>query len=179
MLTFSILKSVCSIKLSLNPIQEWLKIITILMAAQCPFWNELWSWSNSWWMVHISQALLQLALIGTLILSLSRQVKHQIVQWIIFSLLGVIYLCPSWSRIQKEQRKAQVITAFAVPSLWLRSTGLFTFCNLGVKCETKSLRRSPWKTFYFYNSAVNDSNLNANTITGWQKYFVTLIVDEK
>lgn len=33
--------------------------------------------------------------------------------------------------------------------------------------------------FYFYNSSVKDRNLNANTITGWQKYFITLIVDEK
>lgn len=32
---------------------------------------------------------------------------------------------------------------------------------------------------HFYNSAVTDSDLNANTITGWQKHFITLIVDEK
>lgn len=32
---------------------------------------------------------------------------------------------------------------------------------------------------HFYNSAVTDSDPNANTITGWQKQFITLIVDEK
>jgi len=29
---------------------------------------------------------------------------------------------------------------------------------------------------HFYNSAVTDRNQNADTITSWQKYFITLIV---
>lgn len=132
-------------------------------------------------MVHISQALLQLALIGTLILSLSRQAKHQIAQRIIFPLLGVISLGQSWGRIQRQGMKAWIIAAFTVRSLWLRSPGLFRFHNLQGKCKTSRLWDVLEKLFLdrFYNSAVTDSNPNANTVTGRQKHFITLIVEEK
>lgn len=151
MLTLSTLKCACCIKLSLNLYQfksGW-KLLS--------FWWQLLSFLK--WTVIMVQLLVDGPHLPSTVTagtnwhphsSLSRQVKHQIVQWIIFSLLGVIYLCPSWSRIQKQQRKAQVITAFAVPSLWVRSTGLFTFCNLGVKCETKSITRYPWKTISIF-----------------------------
>ena len=59
--------------------------------------------------------------------------------------------------------------------------GFSDFMISEVNVKQSHLRGVLEKLFldHFYNSAVTDSDPNANTITGWQKNFITLIVDEK